>query len=361
MTATKNFTALGQSIWLDDISKGLLDDGRLERYIGDLGVTGLTSNPAIFQGAIGGSDAYDSAIAELLGQGLSGEDLLFALMIDDLQRAADAFTHIHDATSGVDGHVSLEVSPLLARDPAATAAQAVEVAERVGRANLLVKIPGTAEGLPAITQTIRAGIAVNVTLLFDAPQFRAANDAVREGLEQRLADGNPIDIASVASVFVSRWDKAVADKVGEDLLNRLGVNVMNLAWEEYQRQLEDPAWRRLMNHGARPQRLLWASTGTKDPNAPETLYVDELAAPLTVNTMPEKTLLATVDSGNVAPRLDVTEAKAELERFADAGVDIAALGQQLQDDGVVLFEAAWHDVLATLDGKASQLEAQQTA
>lgn len=361
MTATKNFTALGQSIWLDDISKGLLDDGRLERYIGELGVTGLTSNPAIFQGAIGGSDAYDSAISELAAQGLNGEDLLFALMIDDLQRAADAFAHIHDASSGVDGHVSLEVSPLLARDPAATAAQAVEVAERVGRANLLVKIPGTTEGLPAITQTIRAGIAVNVTLLFDAPQFRAANDAVREGLEQRLADGNPVDIASVASVFVSRWDKAVADKVGDDLLNRLGVNIMNLAWEEYQRQLEDPAWRRLMNHGARPQRLLWASTGTKDPNAPETLYVDELAAPLTVNTMPEKTLLATVESGSVAPRLDVDAAKAELSRFAEAGVDIGALGQQLQDDGVVLFEAAWHDVLATLEGKASQLEAQQTA
>jgi transaldolase len=261
----------------------------------------------------------------------------------------------------VDGHVSLEVSPLLARDPAATAAQAVEVAERVGRANLLVKIPGTAEGLPAITQTIRAGIAVNVTLLFDAAQFHAANNAVREGLEQRLADGNPIDIASVASVFVSRWDKAVADKVSDDLLNRLGVNVMNIAWEEYQRQLDDPAWRRLMNHGARPQRLLWASTGTKDPNAPETLYVDELAAPLTVNTMPEKTLLATVESGAVGPRLDVAAAKAELERFAEAGVDVAALGRELQDEGVVLFEAAWHDVLDTLAGKASQLEAQQTA
>ncbi|MEI7888699.1 MAG: transaldolase [Actinomycetes bacterium] len=361
MTATQAFTSLGQSLWLDDISKSLLDDGRLNRYIGELGVTGLTSNPAIFQSAIGGSDAYDSAINKLAGEGLAGEDLLFALMIDDLQRAADAFTAVHQRTSGVDGHVSLEVSPLLARDPEATALQAQDIHKRVDRANLLVKIPGTAEGLDAITRTIRAGIPVNVTLLFDERQFRAANNAVREGLEARLADGLPIDIASVASVFVSRWDKAVADKVDGDLLNRLGVDVMARVGAEYERSLNDPAWRRLMNHGARPQRLLWASTGTKDPSAPEALYVDELAAPLTVNTMPEKTLLAAAEQGAVAPRLDISQAEAELQRFAAAGVDVAALGDSLQDDGVVLFEDAWRGVLETLAGKVGQLEASQTA
>ena len=361
MTATQAFTELGQSLWLDDISKSLLDDGRLQRYISELGVTGLTSNPAIFQSAIGGSDAYDTAINELAAKGLSGEDLLFALMIDDLQRAADEFTAVHNRTSQVDGHVSLEVSPLLARDPEATAAQAVDVHARVNRANLLVKIPGTSEGLDAITRTIRAGIPVNVTLLFDDRQFKAANEAVRIGLEQRLSDGNPIDVASVASVFVSRWDKAVADIVEGDLLNRLGVNVMNRVWAEYQRQLGDPAWRRLMNEGARPQRLLWASTGTKDPNAPAVLYVDELAAPLTVNTMPEKTLLAAAEQGNVGPRLDVAAAEAELDRFSAAGVDVVALGDKLQNDGVVLFEDAWRSVLETLAEKVGQLKAQQTA
>ena len=361
MTSTKAFTDLGQSLWLDDISKSLLDDGRLDRYISELGVSGLTSNPAIFQASIGGSDAYDARISELAATGLEGEELLFELMIEDLQRAAEAFAAVHARTSSVDGHVSLEVSPLLAHDSEATAAQAVEVHGRVGRPNLLVKIPGTSEGIPAITQTIRAGIPVNVTLLFDQHQFRAANDAVREGLELRLADGNPIDVASVASVFVSRWDKAVADKVDADLRNRLGVDVMNLCWAEYQRQLADPAWRRLMNEGGRTQRLLWASTGTKDPEAPPALYVDELAAPLTVNTMPEKTLLATAEAGKVTPRLDVVAAKAELERFEAAGVDVAALGSQLQDDGVVLFADAWRGVLGTLAGKLGELKSGQTA
>ena len=352
---TAPFARLGQSLWLDDISRALLDDGRLERYIKDLDVTGLTSNPAIFQAAIGGSDAYDGRIAELTAEGLDGEALLLELMLEDLKRAADAFSHIHKRTAGVDGFVSLEVSPLLARETEATVSEASELHGRAGRENLFVKIPGTPEGLPAIERTIHAGVPVNVTLLFDEPQFRAANDAVRRGLERRVADGLTPDVGSVASVFVSRWDKAVAEKVDDGLKNRLGVAVMNRVWGAYEEALEDPAWRALMNSGARPQRLLWASTGTKDPAAPQTLYVDELAAPLTVNTMPEKTLLATADSGAPAPRFDATAADAELERFAAAGVDIAALGKELQDDGVVLFEDAWRGVLGTLAEKASAL------
>ncbi len=355
MTPTSAFAELGQSIWLDDISKSLLDDGRLERYIGELDVTGLTSNPAIFQAAIGSSDAYDPRIGQLQAQGSDGEALLFELMLEDLKRAADAFASVHERTAGVDGFVSLEVSPLLARDTDATVEQAREIHARAGRENLFVKIPGTPEGLPAIERTIHAGVPVNVTLLFDDRQFRAANDAVRRGLEARVADGLAPDVASVASVFVSRWDKAVAEKVDGDLKNRLGVAVMNRVWAAYGEALEASAWRALMNRGARPQRLLWASTGTKDPAAPETLYVDELAAPLTVNTMPEKTLLATAASGAPAPRLDIEAAEAELTRFEQQGVDVVALGQSLQDDGVVLFEDAWRGVLETLAEKAGAL------
>jgi transaldolase len=355
VTPTRAFADLGQSIWLDDISKPLLDDGRLERYIGELDVTGLTSNPAIFQAAIGGSDAYDPRIGELQADGSDGEALLFELMLEDLKRAADAFAPVHERTAGVDGFVSLEVSPLLARDTEATVEQAKEIHARAGRENLFVKIPGTPEGLPAIERTIHAGVPVNVTLLFDDRQFRAANDAVRRGLEARVADGLAPDVASVASVFVSRWDKAVADKVDDGLKNRLGVAVMNRVWGTYGEALGASTWRALMNRGARPQRLLWASTGTKDPAAPETLYVDELAAPLTVNTMPEKTLLATADSGAPAPRLDIEAAEAELARFEQQGVDVVALGQSLQDDGVVLFEDAWRGVLGTLAEKAGAL------
>ena len=354
---TKPFAELGQSIWLDDISRSLLDDGRLERYVGELDVTGLTSNPAIFQASIGGSNAYDERIGQLTAEGLDGEPLLFELMLEDLKRAADAFAGVHERTCGVDGFVSLEVSPLLAHDTDATVTQAAELHGRAGKPNLFVKIPGTPEGLPAIERTIHAGIPVNVTLLFDEPQFRAANAAVRRGLELRVADGLAPDVASVASVFVSRWDKAVADEVGDDLKNRLGVDIMNRVWSAYLEALEDTSWRALMNSGARPQRLLWASTGTKDPSAPATLYVDELAAALTVNTMPEKTLLATAESGAPRPRLDAAAADAELERFAAAGVDIAALGQKLQDDGVVLFADAWRGVLETLADKAAQLAA----
>lgn len=355
MSPTSAFANLGQSLWLDDISRALLDDGRLDRYIGELDVTGLTSNPAIFQAAIGGSDAYDGRIAELQSGGSDGEALLFELMLEDLKRAADAFAAVHQRTAGVDGFVSLEVSPLLARDTEATVAQAKEIHERAGRPNLFVKIPGTPEGLPAIERAIHSGVPVNVTLLFDHHQFRAANEAVRRGLELRVADGLAPDVASVASVFVSRWDKAVADQVDDGLRNRLGVAVMNRVWDAYGEVLEAPEWRALMNRGARPQRLLWASTGTKDPAAPETLYVDELAAPLTVNTMPEKTLLATAESGSPAPRLDIEAAEAELARFADQGVDVTALGRSLQDDGVVLFEDAWRGVLGTLADKAGAL------
>jgi len=361
MTPTRAFADLGQSIWLDDISKPLLDDGRLDRYIADLDVTGLTSNPAIFQAAIGGSAAYDPRIAELRAEGLEGEQLLFELMLDDLQRAADKFAPVHSRTAGVDGFVSLEVSPLLARDTEATVEQAKAIHARAGRDNLFVKIPGTPEGLPAIEAAIHAGVPVNVTLLFDDVQFKAANDAVRRGLELRVADGLTPDVASVASVFVSRWDKAIHDDVPTQLRNRLGVAVMNRAWAAYGGILADPRWLSLVNRGARPQRLLWASTGTKDPDAPETLYVDELAAPLTVNTMPEKTLLATAASGSPKPRLEIAAAEAELGQFAAAGVDVAELGRELQDDGVVLFEDAWAAVLGTLAEKAGVLDGEPAA
>ena len=361
MNPTRAFAELGQSLWLDDISKPLLDDGRLDRYIGELNVTGLTSNPAIFQGAIGSSDAYDSAIAQLRSSGSDGEALLFDLMLDDLQRAADLFKEVHSRTSGVDGYVSLEVSPLLARDTAATVAQAEDIHNRADRANLFVKIPGTPEGLPAIEESIFKGVPVNVTLLFDDIQFRAANDAVKRGLKRRVAAGLSPDVASVASVFVSRWDKAVHDSVPAELRNRLGVAMMNRVWGSYREVLADAGWLALINSGARPQRLLWASTGTKDPAAPETLYVDELAAPLTVNTMPEKTLLAAAESGRPQPRLNVDAAEAELARFSDAGVDVVALGKTLQDEGVVLFEDAWRSVLGTLADKAGLLDTESAA
>lgn len=361
MTPTRAFAELGQSLWLDDISTPLLDDGRLDRYIAELDVTGLTSNPAIFQAAIGGSDAYDPAIAGLQGSDLDTEEMLFTLMLTDLERAARKFDAVHERTAGVDGWVSLEVSPLLARDTAATVEQAKSIHMRAGLPNMFMKIPGTPEGLPAIEDAIHSGVPVNVTLLFDDIQFRAANDAVRRGLERRVADGLTPDVASVASVFVSRWDKAVHEQVPEDLRNRLGVAVMNRAWAAYGEILADPRWLALINRGARPQRLLWASTGTKDPAAPETLYVDELAAPLTVNTMPEKTLLATGESGAPGPRLDIAAAEAELARFADHGVDVVELGRKLQDDGVVLFEDAWRDVLDTLASKAGALDAEPAA
>ena len=355
MNPTSAFAELGQSLWLDDISKPLLDDGRLDSYITELNVTGLTSNPAIFQAAIGSGDAYDARIAELSPTIPDSEALLFELMLEDLRRAADLFAGVHERTCGVDGFVSLEVSPLLARDTAATVAQAIDIHARADRPNLFVKIPGTPEGLPAIEEAIHAGVPVNVTLLFDDVQFRAANDAVRRGLQRRVDDGLVPDTASVASVFVSRWDKAVHDTVGDDLRNRLGVAVMNRVWDVYRGALADPEWLALINRGARPQRLLWASTGTKDPNARETLYVDELAAPLTVNTMPEKTLIAAGKSGKPAPRLEIAAAEAELEQFAAAGVDVAALGRSLQDDGVVLFEDAWRSVIETLAGKSQTL------
>jgi len=361
MNPTRAFAELGQSLWLDDISKPLLDDGRLDRYIGELNVTGLTSNPAIFQGAIGSSVAYDSAIAQLRLGGSDGEALLFDLMLDDLQRAADLFKDVHSRTSGVDGYVSLEVSPLLARDTAATVAQAEDIHNRADRANLFVKIPGTPEGLPAIEESIFKGVPVNVTLLFDDIQFRAANEAVKRGLKRRVAAGLSPDVASVASVFVSRWDKAVHDSVPAELRNRLGVAMMNRVWGSYREVLADAGWLALINSGARPQRLLWASTGTKDPAAPETLYVDELAAPLTVNTMPEKTLLAAAESGRPQPRLNVDAAEAELARFSDAGVDVVALGKTLQDEGVVLFEDAWRSVLGTLADKAGLLDTESAA
>jgi transaldolase len=299
MKATKILHNLGQSLWLDNITRDLLNTGTLKRYIDELSVTGLTSNPTIFDHAIKNSSAYDNAIREQLSQGTSGEPLFFELALEDITRAADLFRPIFDQTNGMDGWVSLEVSPALAYDAASTLAAATELRDRVDRPNVFIKIPGTNEGLPAIEEAIFAGVPVNVTLLFSREQYLAAADAFLRGIERRIAAGLRPDVASVASVFVSRWDGAVAGKVAPALKNQLGIAMANRTYKAYRELLGSPRWQRAFNAGARPQRLLWASTGTKDPKVSDVLYIKALAAPFTVNTMPEATLLALADHGEL--------------------------------------------------------------
>src|SRR5438045_3812302 len=301
MKATQLLHNLGQSLWLDNITRDLLNSGTLKRYIDELSVTGLTSNPTIFDHAIKNSKAYDAAIRER--QGKSGEPLFFDLALEDIIKAADLFRPTFDQTNGVDGWVSLEVSPLLAYDAANTLTAAKELRARAARPNVFIKIPGTREGLPAIEEAIFAGVPVNVTLLFSADQYLAAADAFMRGIERRIAAGLEPDIRSVASVFISRWDVAVTGKVPEELNDRLGIAVAKQTYKAYLDLLSSPRWMRAYNAGARPQRLLWASTGTKDPKASDVLYVKSLAAPFTVNTMPEGTLQAFADHGEVGPTL----------------------------------------------------------
>jgi transaldolase len=348
---------LGQSLWLDNITRDLLDSGTLKRYIDELSVTGLTSNPTIFDHAIARSSAYDAEIRRQLDHGAAGEGLFFNLAIQDLDRAADLFASVYARTGTVDGFVSLEVSPLLAYDTQATVAQAKLLHAKAKRPNLFIKIPGTAEGLPAIEEAIFAGVPVNVTLLFSTEQYSAAADAYLKGLERRVAAGLSPDIRSVASLFISRWDVAVASKVPEKLRNTLGIAVSKQSYKAYRDLLESERFQRLANLGARPQRLLFASTGTKDKCASDTLYISALAAPNTVNTMPEETLLAFADHGTTSGALprDGGDAEAVLRAYAKAGIDIAVLAAQLQSDGAKGFVTSWHDLLEAIDAKSKVL------
>jgi transaldolase len=358
MKATQLLYNLGQSIWLDNITRDLLDRGTLETYIKDLSVTGLTSNPTIFDHAIKNSTAYDNAIHEDLKKGKSGEALFFDLALEDLTRAADLFRPIHDRTDGVDGWVSLEVSPLLAYDTASTLAAAKELHARAGRSNLLIKIPGTKEGLPAIEEAIFAGIPINVTLLFSREQYVAAAEAFLRGIERRIEARLEPTVGSVASVFVSRWDAAVASKVPEALRNQLGIAIAKRTYKAYRTLLSSPRWQRVYNLGARPQRLLWASTGTKDPNASDILYIKALAAPFTVNTMPEGTLKALAEHSELGPILpaDGGDCEQVLAQFTKAGVDVDALAAQLQDEGAKSFVKSWTDLLTVIKSKETDLK-----
>ncbi|MEP6590438.1 MAG: transaldolase [Gemmatimonadota bacterium] len=357
MNATHRLHDAGQSLWLDNISRGLLTDGGLARYIKERAVTGLTSNPSIFDHAITHSSAYDQAIQEGAAAGRSGESLFFDLALDDLTRAADLFRPIHDATNGVDGWVSLEVSPKLAHDTAGTLASAKALHARANRPNLFIKIPGNAHGVPAIEEAIFAGVPINVTLLFTVEQYVASAEAYLRGIERRVTAGlNPL-VPSVASLFVSRWDVAVAPEVPPALHDRLGIAVAQKTYQAYRDLLTSDRWLRLLNLGARAQRLLWASTGTKNPAASDVLYVQALAAPHTINTIPEQTLHAFADHGALGAMLprDGGNAEVELQLFRRAGVDLAALGDRLQRDGADAFVASWENLLARLDDKRAAL------
>jgi transaldolase len=357
MKATQRLHELGQSLWLDNITRDLLTGGTLQRYISELSVTGLTSNPTIFDHAIKNSSAYDAAIRQKLKDGKSGESLFFELALEDLTQAADLFRPTWERTNGVDGWVSLEVSPLLAHDTASTLAAAKNLHARAGRPNLFIKIPGTREGLPAIEEAIFAGVPINVTLLFSREQYVAAAEAFLRGIERRIEAGLQPNVGSVASVFISRWDVAVMGKVPDALRDRLGIAVARRTYRAYRALLSSPRWQRVYNAGARPQRLLWASTGTKDPKASDVLYIKSLAAPFTVNTMPEGTLKALADHGDVGPILPVDGGDCEdvLAQFGKAGIDIDALAAQLQDEGAKSFVKSWDELLAVIASKSATL------
>jgi len=358
MKATQTLHNLGQSIWLDNITRDLLDSGTLARYIDEFSVTGLTSNPTIFDHAIKSSAAYDAAIREKMSQGKSGEALFFELALEDLTRAAGLFRPVHERTDGVDGWVSLEVSPLLAYDTASTLAAAKGLHARAGQPNLFIKIPGTKEGLPAIEEATFAGVPINVTLLFSREQYLAAADAFARGVERRIDAGLNPSVASVASLFISRWDAAVAGKVPESLSNRLGIAISKRTYKAYRELLASARWQRALNAGARPQRLLWASTGTKDPKASDILYIKALASPFTVNTMPEGTLKALAEHGEIGAPLpaDGGDGEEVLAAFAKSGIDIDALAARLQDEGAKSFVTSWNELLAVIAAKSAALK-----
>jgi transaldolase len=357
MKPTQALHDLGQSLWLDNITRDILDNGTLRRYVDELSVTGLTSNPTIFDEAIGGGASYDAGIQKKARAGLSGEALFIELALEDLRRAADIFRPIYDRTGGTDGWVSMEVSPLLASDTKATIDSALHIHKLADRPNLYVKIPGTPEGVPAIEAAIFAGVPVNVTLLFSREQYLAVADAYIRGLERRKAAGLDLNVSSVASVFVSRWDRAVADKVPEELRNRLGIAIGMRIYRAHNDLLQTPRWRDLEAAGARKQRMLWASTGVKDPKAPAALYVSAFAAPETIDTMPEKTLLAFAKDGSVKSVLpkDGGDAEKVLERFAQAGVDVDAVAANLQVEGAQSFVKSWTELMKRIADKGKAL------
>ena len=356
--ATQTLHDLGQSLWLDNITRDLLETGTLARYIDELSITGLTSNPTIFDHAIKNSRAYDASIRRKVEQGRQGEELFFELALEDIRRAADLFRPTWDRTEGTDGWVSLEVSPLLAHDSRGTLAAAQALHTRAARPNVMIKIPGTPEGLPAIEEAIAAGIPVNVTLLFSREQYLAAAEAFVRGVERRIAEGRDPRVGSVASVFVSRWDAAVADRVPAALKNRLGIAIAQRTYRAARELLESVRWKRVASAGARAQRPLWASTGTKDPHASDILYVRALAAPQTVNTMPEATLKALADHGQLdAPMaVDGGDSEAVLGEFRRAGIDVDALATRLQEEGAKSFVTSWHDLLEVIAAKSADLQ-----
>ncbi|HVE41181.1 MAG TPA: transaldolase [Planctomycetota bacterium] len=349
---------LGQSLWIDNITRDMLDRGTLQRYIDELSVSGLTSNPTIFNKALKSSALYDASIRAKLEEGKSGEPLFFETALEDLRHAADLFRPIFNRTNGVDGWVSLEVSPLLARDTVRTLAAARELHEKARRPNLFIKIPGTPEGLPAIEEAIFEGIPINVTLLFSREQYLAAAEAFLRGVERRVEAGFNPNVASVASVFVSRWDAAVAGKVPAELESRLGIAMAQRTYKAYRRLLSSPRWQRIYNAGAFPQRLLWASTGTKDPAVSDVLYVRSLAAPFTVNTMPEGTLLALADHGDITTLIPADGGTCEevLAQITKAGVDVYALADQLQEEGARAFVKSWEELMAQIASKSADLQ-----
>ena len=355
MKTTEQLHELGQSLWVDNITRPMLNSGALARYIQDYSITGLTSNPSIFEHAIGKSDAYDEAIARGAGEGQSGEALFFDLAIADLRRAADLFRPVFDATGGTDGWVSLEVSPLLAHDAPGTIAAAAHLHQLADRPNLYIKIPGTPEGVVAIEESIFAGVPVNVTLLFSPAQYQASAEAYLRGIERRVAAGLDAKVSSVASLFVSRWDVAANKILPEALHNRLGIAIAAQTYRAYRALLASPRWHRMAAAGAHVQRLLWASTGTKDPAAPDTLYVEALAAPDTINTLPEKTLFALADRGTVQQSLqsDGGDADSTVAACREAGVDIDALAEQLQREGAEAFSQSWSALLKNIEAKAN--------
>ncbi len=356
-TNTRNLHDLGQSLWVDNISREMLETGTLARYIADWSVTGLTSNPTIFDHAIGHGSFYDETITRLAQRGEDAEDLFFALALEDLTTAADLFRPVFDATDRLDGWVSLEVSPLLVDDTAGTIHAAARLHAAADRPNLFIKIPGTPAGIEAIEESIFTGVHVNVTLLFSREQYVAAAEAYLRGIERRLAAGLDPNVSSVASLFVSRWDVAVKAEVSPPLRNRLGLAIAMRTYKAYRELLASPRWRKLANAGAQPQRLLWASTGTKDSAASDTLYVEVLAAPDTINTIPEKTLQAFADHGKVGAALpaDGGDAETVLAAFKREGIDEKALATRLQQEGADAFATSWQALLARIQERRKSL------
>ncbi|MDQ6639682.1 MAG: transaldolase [Pseudomonadota bacterium] len=354
---TEKLHALGQSLWLDNITRQMLDDGTLARYIAELSVSGLTSNPTIFEHAIGKGDSYDEQIASLARAGRSGEALFIQLALSDLTRAADLFRPIHDATGGVDGWASLEVSPLIVDDAEQTIQAAARLHAAAARPNLYIKIPGTRAGVKAIEESIFAGVPINVTLLFSREQYLAAAEAYLRGIERRIAAGLDPKVESVASLFVSRWDVAVKDEVGPEHRNRLGIAIARRTYKAYRELLASPRWQKLAGAGTHPQRLLWASTGTKDPEARDTLYIEALAAPDTIDTIPDKTLEAFADHGKLGAPMayDGGDAEAVIAEFRGLGIDDAALAERLQEEGADAFAKSWKSLLDGIGEKISQL------